>query len=247
MNVLASIKKGKWELTFLQVVSTSCVLALLLLSTYVVGFRTGRQRGVIHALDSSEMYLAKLPVEVASVKPEDLDEVSSDIYAKLSLEPYKSQKVDTKNPDGTDVAPLSGNEDVKKPQRPISDRLGLERGATKTSAEVKGTEVVGETSKKESLLPPSSSVIPTIEQADLSKGWFVQVAAPASEADATSLSNKLKSSGFQVLIERAKVQERTYYRILVGPEATRITSERLLQQLLREKYIDKAPFIRQVK
>lgn len=78
-------------------------------------------------------------------------------------------------------------------------------------------------------------------------GWYAQVAAPSSNQDAEALAGQIRSNGFHVVIENAKVKEETYYRILVGPEANRSQAEALVNQLKRESYIKTEPFIRMVR
>jgi cell division septation protein DedD len=84
-------------------------------------------------------------------------------------------------------------------------------------------------------------------QPALRRGWYAQVAAPQSIADANGLAGKLGQSGFPVVIEEASVRGQTYYRVLVGPEENRQQGEILLQQVKRERYLSGQPFIRMVK
>lgn len=78
-------------------------------------------------------------------------------------------------------------------------------------------------------------------------GWFAQIAAPRKMQDANSLAGRLKSSGFAVMIEVARVRGEEYYRVLVGPEQNRAQAERLVGQLKRESYLQGDPFLRVVK
>jgi cell division septation protein DedD len=78
-------------------------------------------------------------------------------------------------------------------------------------------------------------------------GWFAQISAPKKMSDATAIANKLKQSGFAVMIEVARVRGDEYYRVLVGPEQNRAQAERLVSQLKRESYIQGDPFLRVVK
>ena len=87
----------------------------------------------------------------------------------------------------------------------------------------------------------------TLVKAVLPKGWYAQVAAPKGLADAEAMGKKLKSAGFSVVVERAEVRSEQYFRLLVGPEATKATAERLIAQLKREKSIKTDPFLRMVK
>jgi cell division protein FtsN len=81
-------------------------------------------------------------------------------------------------------------------------------------------------------------------------GWYSQVWASNTEDEASRLANKLKRSGFPVVIEAAAISSTSrsngssIYRVLVGPEATRDLAQELLNQLEREKYLETKPFIR---
>jgi cell division septation protein DedD len=81
----------------------------------------------------------------------------------------------------------------------------------------------------------------------VSAGWYAQVAAPSRVEDARDLGKKLRSSGFAVQIEQAKVRGQEYFRVLVGPESNRTYAERLVTQLKRERYIQGDPFIKKVR
>jgi cell division septation protein DedD len=78
-------------------------------------------------------------------------------------------------------------------------------------------------------------------------GYFAQVAAPKKVADAENIANKLKRSGFPVVVESASVAGQNFYRVLVGPEQNKIQADRLVGQLKGESYIQGDPFIRRVK
>ncbi|MBX7143807.1 MAG: SPOR domain-containing protein [Oligoflexia bacterium] len=88
---------------------------------------------------------------------------------------------------------------------------------------------------------------PSMIREVLPPGWFAQVAAPKKMADATSIANKLKSSGFPVMIEVARVRGEEYFRVIVGPETNKQQADRLVGQLKRESYLQGEPFLRVVK
>lgn len=250
------LNSARFELSLPQMAASAVVLVCLTISAYVIGFHSGREQGMVLALDASERYVTKLPVEITANSHQGLNEVATDIYAKLSLEGYGDGTGDKGNGGATDVAPFlpDGSQDPadgghSNPSasaedvgpRSLADRLRVDRpkkvGDVENLPVAKGLDEVAQ----------NGDDVPKVEQSKLKKGWFVQVSAPALESDAEVLSKKLRASGFAVIIEKAKVQERYYYRVLVGPEEARLASERMLQQLLREKYIDKTPFIRHVK
>lgn len=78
----------------------------------------------------------------------------------------------------------------------------------------------------------------------ISPGWYAQVLAPKDLDEARAMSEKLKDSGFPVVIEQAEVRGQKYFRVLVGGEETRKQAEILIKQLEREKYLRGDPFLR---
>ncbi|MCB0336128.1 MAG: SPOR domain-containing protein, partial [Bdellovibrionales bacterium] len=77
--------------------------------------------------------------------------------------------------------------------------------------------------------------------------WYAQVLAPKELSEAQALSDKLKDSGFPVVIEHAEVRGQQYYRVLVGGEESRQQAEILIKQLQREKYLKGDPFLRMIR
>lgn len=92
--------------------------------------------------------------------------------------------------------------------------------------------------------PPASRVVITKKP---KAGYYAQVNAPDSSAEAEKIAKKLQGSGFPVVIESASTKGKTFYRVLVGPEQNKVQAERLLGQLKGEKYIKGSPFIKSVK
>lgn len=90
---------------------------------------------------------------------------------------------------------------------------------------------------------PSNSLIREV----LPGGWYAQVAAPKQTKEAEHLSNKLKTAGFPVVIEKASVRGEQYFRILVGPEGSRQRAQILVQQLKGESFVRGEPFLRLVR
>jgi cell division septation protein DedD len=78
-------------------------------------------------------------------------------------------------------------------------------------------------------------------------GWFAQAGAPRKYEEAERMARKLRASGFAVVIETAEVRGEEYFRILVGPEESRIQAERLVGQLKREANLPGEPFLRLVR
>ena len=81
----------------------------------------------------------------------------------------------------------------------------------------------------------------------LEKGWYAQVAAPTEAKEAKDVAERLRKSGFPIVIEDARVGSVTYYRVLVGPEEGKEPAARLVDQVKRERYLRGEPFLRNVK
>jgi cell division septation protein DedD len=106
---------------------------------------------------------------------------------------------------------------------------------------VKTTEII--TKPKEEVIK-SAIEIPAKKP---ETGWYAQIAAPKAASDASSLASNLKRSGFAAVIETADVRGEKYYRVIVGPEKSKVQADVLLKQLKREPYITGDPFLRMVK
>jgi len=81
----------------------------------------------------------------------------------------------------------------------------------------------------------------------VSSGYFAQVAAPKKMSDAQGIAQRLKKSGFPVVIEPFSNGGQSFYRVLVGPEENKVQADRLVSQLKGENYLPGAPFIRKYK
>lgn len=79
------------------------------------------------------------------------------------------------------------------------------------------------------------------------RGWYAQVSAPQTPQEAKGLAGKLRENGFPVRIEQARVRGQQYFRVLVGPESSRVLVQRLAEQLKREPYLTSQPFIKLVR
>lgn len=104
--------------------------------------------------------------------------------------------------------------------------------------------------KKEVALDKSRELPKAQESAKaqpLPKGWYSQVAAPRSIAEAQSISNKLRGAGFKSRIETAEVRDQKYYRVVVGPELSRTSADQVLLRLKNQNIVRTEPFIRMVK
>lgn len=255
----SSSSKTVFEFSLFQLCSLSLGLSVFVVLGYLVGFQSGRARGMNLALEATEEYLVKLPVEVGRPDEKKMASVASRVYASLSLEEYDQKDDELGNEDVRPLMPTeenqkAGDDSDQLSRRMLGDRLRVNRPTQPGVVPIVGDEpkksnaAVAPEDQSAKSLAVAATVGPLVaDQGKVQQGWYVQVSAPGVESDAFELADKLHESGFPVVIEKAKLQQRTYFRVLVGPEKVRLTAERLLQQLLRERYIDKAPFIRRVR
>lgn len=75
--------------------------------------------------------------------------------------------------------------------------------------------------------PPRAATVP---ESSL-KGWFVQVGSFGQEINASGLSERLKSAGYQSRLQKVAIGKGYAYRVLVGPASTRSAAEKTAARL----------------
>jgi DedD protein len=76
---------------------------------------------------------------------------------------------------------------------------------------------------------------PSAPSAGIQGGWVVQVGSFSQQANALSLRDRLKKSGYQVTVQDAKGADGSVHRVLVGPVSDRPAAEKLRDKLAREQ------------
>lgn len=85
---------------------------------------------------------------------------------------------------------------------------------------------------------PAAVVKPVAAAESGAKGFAVQVGAPASEAAANSLRDKMRAAGFPSYIQPVDTDTGRRYRVRIGPEADRSAASALLAQVKQKTGID---------
>ena len=101
--------------------------------------------------------------------------------------------------------------------------------------------LAAETADVQAVLAPAKTnpIVHSVESADLSKKWSVQVSATPAKDIADSLVQNLKASGHDGYVVEAEVKGQTYYRVRVGHFAARDQAESVRQSLVhQEEYRD---------
>lgn len=95
------------------------------------------------------------------------------------------------------------------------------------------SSLAAETVDVQAVLAPAKTnpIVHSVESADLSKKWSVQVSATPAKDIADSLLQKLKASGYDGYVVEAEVKGQTYYRLRVGRFDAREEAESMRQSL----------------
>lgn len=131
----------------------------------------------------------------------------------------------------------------------VAKEAQAKEAVAKKVAGAEGGEIAPVTTQKPSgeakLKEPSKEKISVVKR--LPRGYFAQVAAPKTRAEAEELARKIRKSGFPVVVEDNSTGRSPFYRVMVGPEDNKVQADRMLGQLKREKYLNGKAFIREVK
>jgi DedD protein len=87
-----------------------------------------------------------------------------------------------------------------------------------------------------SVATPTSPAIPSRAVTSITTGgWILQVGSFSQQANALSLRDRLKKSGYQASVKDVKSAGGTIHRVLVGPVGDRPAAERLRDKLASEQ------------
>ncbi len=81
----------------------------------------------------------------------------------------------------------------------------------------------------------------------LSAGWYVQAAATRAKDDAISMIAKFNEKGLDGVLEQAKVRKKEYYRVLVGPYASKPKALEARAKVKSAGVTGGEPFLKHVK
>ncbi|HMO17116.1 MAG TPA: SPOR domain-containing protein [Oligoflexia bacterium] len=78
-------------------------------------------------------------------------------------------------------------------------------------------------------------------------GWYLQVFASSTKDEATNVAKRIQSQNMSSRMEEAPINNKKYYRILVGPFADRGEAIKMRSSAKSASGVNTEPFIRQVK
>jgi len=83
---------------------------------------------------------------------------------------------------------------------------------------------------------PASPAIPSRSTTSIAPGgWILQVGSFSQQANALSLRDRLKKSGYQASVKDVKAAGGTIHRVLVGPVSDRPSADKLRNKLASEQ------------
>jgi DedD protein len=83
--------------------------------------------------------------------------------------------------------------------------------------------------------PATAGTPPKPATAAAEGGWVLQAGSFSQQANALSLRDRLKKSGYQVSVQDVKGAGGSTHRVLIGPVSDRQTAEKLRDKLAREQ------------
>lgn len=81
---------------------------------------------------------------------------------------------------------------------------------------------------------------------NVSKGWYIQVAAVESNKEAQALQGRLKGAGVSSYVQDARVKNTRYFRVLAGPYSDRGQGEAALSKIKKASGTKGEPFLKRI-
>jgi cell division septation protein DedD len=147
-----------------------------------------------------------------------------------------SGRAGPQNESSIDTAGVRANQSAAptRAKSELSDSASTANGAVRRAAKNASAEDgVG----IEPLLQPAkaSPTADHTESADSSKKWSVQISATPAKDIAGTLVQRLKANGYDGYVVHAEVKEQSYYRVRVGPFATREEAKSVRESLVHQE------------
>ncbi|MGD2076120.1 MAG: SPOR domain-containing protein [Gammaproteobacteria bacterium] len=153
-----------------------------------------------------------LPVEPGTSVVETAPEPLSDLEPAPDAEPAPE----------TDAAPL--------PEAP--PRAAQAEQAPVPEASTAGSPAAAPTAKAPDMTPPPQAPADEVEAKPLGS-WVVQLGSFSGQDKAMALRDKARQKGFTTQVEKVRINDKTFYRVRVGPFLERGEAEQTRQRLAK--------------
>lgn len=222
----------------------------VVISSYYLGFISGKAVGVEAALDGAVASLPKLPILPPLDEGEAESDAGSDVVERLDIERATSASPEVtlkKDSEGLQAIPQvrAPSEGGPRPQDALEKVLNDRSVVVKTTAIAAAPTVAAQKTAESGAVGKLG--VQLLRQGTVPRGWYVQVAAPTTAEQARAAAATLVEAGFPVVIEDVKLGKKQYYRVLVGPEAGKLPGERMVGQVKEAGVLKGDPFLRRVK
>jgi cell division septation protein DedD len=132
--------------------------------------------------------------------------------------------------------------DPKNAKPNAAKTTSLQAGVVGTSAVLEGKKPVDVRAGAKK--PEPKQVAKTEPQKTKLRGWYVQLAAPRTRAEADSVLAKARKSGYGGTVQEVKVKKTVLYRVLIGPQQSKKASEAARSKLSARRVTKEEPFVK---
>ncbi|MBP9837674.1 MAG: SPOR domain-containing protein [Proteobacteria bacterium] len=234
---------SSWEikLNFLQLIVLWSVLAGAMIGVFLIGFYTGRDKGISFALENSNIESVRLPVS----NNHDVDSALSATQIKLV---NQNEGVVEKQPEAKVFDFKAPSENIIESKQIVNNPQPLIANNTSIQEKPQATIITDEPVKAE-LAPPSQPIKEVSQQKPtaLNRGWYSQLAATKSKPEAESIISKMKQKKLSPILEQASIKGQDYYRILIGPFSTKQIAQKESTRAKQTNTFRGEPYIKVVK
>lgn len=243
---------------------------LMLLTSFVIGFKAGQKLGAKEVLDQAANQIVRLPivrpigresetVSLAKLEPSSKNDLNSSKEKEL-----EERKIDftSQTESSTVTVPKTiPREEVAVVKQPPVNTININKDPNNTLEVYPGKDKFNapgsakkEEKKKVEALNIVDPVKPTPEKPPFNvssykptPGWYIQITAVPSLPEVENLHGKISSKNLPFKVESASIRNHPYYRILLGPYPDRETALEKRISAKTQTGTPGEPFIRQVK
>lgn len=141
-----------------------------------------------------------------------------------------------------ELSPTLENRSVEQPK---VEKLKVKAAGSITNEQVKASTLVGPNERQHNIEATTISKKAATKSASKPViGLYVQVGAPDSFSKAQTIVSKLRSHGITAAVRDASVNNKIYYRVLVGPFSSRNNAQIAKNQVLKSGVAMGEPFIK---
>jgi len=138
-------------------------------------------------------------------------------------DPQRSQEIDL------DIPPFP--EKIESKILPLPEQAPEELAQVEIKSDAEAV-ITAPTPAPKASVEPTPSPKPTA-----SNSFAVQVGSFSSQSNADGFSKTLQKSGYKAFVDRASVDGKTTYKVLVGPEVSKEKAAQISEQLKKEQQV----------